>query len=94
VSAGSLSGCSILQLHRLSINPYLCRRSLYRTFVKIQPSAGPYCLPKRMVPEAAKHLVCSRCGARNSETYNPIWARPDARVGGVGHYPDFMSKRD
>jgi hypothetical protein len=51
-------------------------------------------MPKRMVPEAAKHLVCSRCGARNSETYNPIWARPDARVGGVGHYPDFMSKRD
>ena len=46
-------------------------------------------LPKRMpVPEVARHLVCSKCGARNSETYNPIWARPDARVGGVGHYPD------
>jgi hypothetical protein len=47
-------------------------------------------LPKRMpVPEVANHLVCSRCGAKNKETYNPIWARPDARVGGVGHYPDF-----
>ena len=45
-------------------------------------------LPKRMpVPEVASHLVCSKCGARNSETFNPIWARPDARVGGVGHYP-------
>jgi hypothetical protein len=38
-------------------------------------------LPRRMpVPEVASHLVCSGCGARNSETYNPIWARPDARV--------------
>jgi len=47
-------------------------------------------LPKRMpVPEVAGHLVCSKCGTRNSETYNPIWARPDARVGGVEHYPDF-----
>jgi hypothetical protein len=47
-------------------------------------------LPKRMpVPEVARHLVCSKCGARNNETYNPIWARPDARVGGVEHYPDF-----
>ena len=44
-------------------------------------------LPKRMpVPEVAGHLVCSKCGARNSPTNNPIWARPDARVGGVGHY--------
>jgi hypothetical protein len=51
-------------------------------------------LPKRMpVPEVARHLVCSKCGARNSETYNPIWARPDARVGGTGHYPDFISKK-
>jgi hypothetical protein len=47
-------------------------------------------LPMRMpVPEVAGHLVCSKCGARNSETYNPIWARPDARVGGFGHYPDY-----
>ena len=23
-------------------------------------------------------------------TYHPIWARPDARVGGVGHGPDFI----
>jgi hypothetical protein len=51
-------------------------------------------LPKRMpVPEVAKHLICSKCGARNSETYNPIWARPDARVGGRGHYPDFVGKK-
>jgi hypothetical protein len=50
-------------------------------------------LPKRMpVPEVASHLVCSKCGARNSETSNPIWARPDARVGGVGRYRDY-SKR-
>ena len=43
-------------------------------------------LPNRMpVPEVAGHLVCSKCGARNSETNNPIWVRPDARVGGVGH---------
>ena len=52
-------------------------------------------LPKLMpVPEVAKHLVCSKCGARNSETINPIWARPDARVGGVGHYPDFIGNKD
>jgi hypothetical protein len=51
------------------------------------------CLPKRMpVPEVARHLVCSKCGARNSETHNPFWARPDARVGGVGNYPDFVRK--
>jgi hypothetical protein len=44
------------------------------------------CMP---VPEVARHLVCSKCGARKSETYNPIWARPDARIGGVGHYPEY-----
>jgi hypothetical protein len=50
-------------------------------------------LPRRMlVPEVARHLVCSRCDARNSENSNPIWARPDARVEDVGHYPDY-SKR-
>ena len=50
--------------------------------------AGSLGLPKRMlVSEVANHLVCSRCGARNSQTYNPIWARPDARVAGVtGRY--------
>src|SRR5262245_18259058 len=43
-------------------------------------------LPKRMpVPEVARHRVCSRCGARNGETYNPIWARLDAWVGAPGH---------
>ena len=48
-------------------------------------------LPKRLpVPDVANHLVCSVCGARNSDTYHPIWARPDARVlGVVVHYPDF-----
>src|SRR5262245_60714067 len=47
-------------------------------------------LPKRMpVPEVARHLVCSKCGARNSETCNPIWARPDSRVVGFGHYKDY-----
>jgi hypothetical protein len=50
-------------------------------------------LPKRMpVPEIARHLICSKCGSRNTENHNPIWVRPDARVGGVGHYPDY-SKR-
>jgi hypothetical protein len=28
------------------------------------------------VPEVANHLVCSVCGAKNSDTYHPIWARP------------------
>jgi hypothetical protein len=41
------------------------------------------------VSEVARHLVCSKRGARNSDTFNPIWTRPDARVGGVGHYPDY-----
>jgi hypothetical protein len=30
------------------------------------------------VPEVADHLVCSVCGAKNSDAYHPIWARPDA----------------
>jgi hypothetical protein len=52
--------------------------------------AGSLDLPKRMsVPEVANHLVCSCCGAKNSETSNPIWARPDAQVSGAtGQYPD------
>jgi hypothetical protein len=51
-------------------------------------------LPKRLpVPEVANHLVCRVCGAKNSETYHPIWARPDARVPGVtGQYPDFKKR--
>src|SRR5262245_46490346 len=41
--------------------------------------AGSLGLPKRMpVPEVARHLVCSKCGARNTETHHPIWARPHA----------------
>jgi hypothetical protein len=56
--------------------------------------AGSLGLPKRMpVPEVAGHLVCSKCDARNSETHNPIWARPDARVGGVGHYPAYSEDK-
>jgi hypothetical protein len=40
------------------------------------------------VPQIADHLACSVCGAKNSDTYHPIWARPDARVPGVtGRYP-------
>jgi hypothetical protein len=48
-------------------------------------------LPKRLpLPEVADHLVCSVCDAKNSDTYHPIWARPDARVPGVtGRYRDF-----
>jgi hypothetical protein len=46
-------------------------------------------LPRRLpVPQIADHLVCSSCGARNTDTYHPIWARPDARVPGVtGRHP-------
>jgi hypothetical protein len=53
--------------------------------------AGSLGLPKRMpVPEVANHLVCGVCGAKNSETYNPIWARPDARSSSAtGQYPDY-----
>jgi hypothetical protein len=41
-------------------------------------------LPKRLpVPEVANHLACSRRGAKNSDTYHPIWVRPDARLIGV-----------
>jgi hypothetical protein len=37
-------------------------------------------LPRRMpVPEVADHLVCSKCGSRNTPTKTPIWARPDTR---------------
>src|SRR5262245_47163492 len=47
-------------------------------------------LPRIPVPEVASHLVCTKCGARNSETYNPTWARSDARVSGAtGQYPDY-----
>ena len=70
----------LLEVHCSSCRP---ARHLYI-------DAGNLDLPKRMpVPEVANHLVCSKCGARNSETHNPIWARPDARVDGVGHYPDY-----
>src|SRR5262245_674667 len=38
--------------------------------------AGSLDLPKRRpVVEVAKHLVCSVCGAKNSDTYHPILAR-------------------
>jgi hypothetical protein len=42
------------------------------------------------VPEVASHLVCSVCGAKNSDTHHPIWARPDARSSSaITHYPDY-----
>jgi hypothetical protein len=71
----------LLEVHCSSCRP---ERHLYI-------DAGSLDLPKRIpVAEIASHLVCSRCGARNTETFNPIWARPDARVPGVtGRYPDF-----
>jgi hypothetical protein len=54
-------------------------------------NAGSLDLPKRLpVPEVASHLVCSICGAKNSDTYHPIWARPDARSSSATvHYPDY-----
>jgi hypothetical protein len=71
----------LLEVHCASCRP---ARHLYI-------EAGSLDLPKRLpVPEVANHLVCSVCGAKNSDTYHPIWARPDARVPGVtGRYPDF-----
>jgi hypothetical protein len=63
----------LLEIHCASCRP---ERHLY-----VDPEL--LCLPRRMpVPELARHLVCTKCGARNSATHNPIWARPDARVGG------------
>jgi hypothetical protein len=81
VTIGDLiRGGKLLELHCSNCRP---ERHLY-----LNPEILR--LPKRMpVPEVASHLICSKCGARNSDTYNPIWARPDARVGGVGHYPDY-----
>jgi hypothetical protein len=73
----------------LEVECSACRRSRH---LYIEPlSLG---LPKRLaVPEVANHLVCSICGAKNSDTYHPIWARPDARVPGVtGQYPDFNKR--
>jgi hypothetical protein len=71
----------LLQVHCSSCRPerHLCI------------DAGSLDLPKRMpVPEVANHLVCSKCGAGNSETYSPIWARPDARVSdAIGQCPDY-----
>jgi hypothetical protein len=56
--------------------------------------AGSLDLPKRLpVPQIADHLVCCVCGAKNSNNYHPIWARPDARVPGVtGGYPNFNKR--
>jgi len=71
----------LLEVHCASCRP---ARHLYI-------DAGSLDLPKRLpVPQIADHLVCSVCGAKNSDTYNPIWARPDARVSGAtGQYPDY-----
>ena len=70
----------LLEIHCASCRP---ERLLY-----LDPEL--LCLPRRMpVPELARHLVCTKCGARNSATHNPIWARPDARVGGgTGRNPN------
>jgi hypothetical protein len=70
----------LLEIHCASCRP---ERHLY-----LDPEL--LCLPRRMpVPELARHLVCTKCGARNSATHNPIWARPDARVGGgTGRHPN------
>jgi len=86
VTIGDLIGEGrLLEIHCSSCRP---ARHLYI-------DAGSLDLPRRMpVPEVANHLVCSKCGARNRETHNPIWARPDARVSGAtGQYPDFFNKR-
>jgi hypothetical protein len=71
----------LLEIHCSSCRP---ERHLYIEASRLD-------LPKRLpVPEVASHLVCSVCGARNSETHHPIWARPDARVSGTtGQYPDY-----
>jgi hypothetical protein len=71
----------LLEVHCGSCRP---ERHLYT-------DAASLGLPRRMpVPDVASHLVCSVCGARNSDTHHPIWARPDARVSGAtGQYPDY-----
>jgi hypothetical protein len=67
-----------------------CRSARHLLYI----DAGSLDLPKRLpVPEVAEHLVCSVCGAKNTATDHPIWARPDARVPGVtGQYPDFKKR--
>ncbi len=46
------------------------------------------------MPKVAKHLVCSKCGARNTDISAPIWARPDARVGDAkSEYPDVATDK-
>jgi hypothetical protein len=40
-------------------------------------------------PIPVGYRVLDANGIKNRDTYNPIWARPDARVGGVRYYPDF-----
>jgi hypothetical protein len=71
----------LLEVHCSSCRP---ARHLYI-------DAGSLDLPKRLaVPGVASHLVCSVCGAKNSATSHPIWARPDARSSSVTvHYPDY-----
>jgi hypothetical protein len=68
-----------------------CWRCNCRPSRHLYIDAGSLDLPKRMpVPDVANHLVCSVCGARNSDTYHPIWARPDARASSAtGQYPDY-----
>jgi hypothetical protein len=55
---------------------------------------GSLDMPKRMpVPEVSQPSRLQRLWRRNSDTYHPIWARPDARVPGVtGRYPNFNKR--
>jgi len=64
VMIGDLIGeGKLLEVHRGNCRP---ERHLYLNPENLR-------LPKRMpVPEVARRLVCSKCGARNVETFNPI----------------------
>jgi hypothetical protein len=70
----------LLEVHCSSCRP---ARHLYI-------AVGSLDLPKRMpVPEVADHLVCSLCGAKNSDPYHPICqagcqsARGDRPISGL-----------
>jgi hypothetical protein len=58
----------------LEVGCLACKRHLY-----IDPASVG--LPHDLAfPHIAGRLKCSRCGAVNTPTSTPIWARPDARV--------------
>jgi hypothetical protein len=54
-----------------------CGRHLYVN------AAGVGLPDNQPVPEVARRLACTGCGAINQPTWHPIWARPDARAPGV-----------